>query len=483
MKMFSLPPIGIFLAVTFLWGCSTVNEYRQKQRDTKILENLETYVQSLTLPHPGWSYSGVEVIDDPHKIQELIGHQLSERLFSIEFLIQQDQSTPKSIWSLRKQYFQQVCPKEIQFYKPFRQNELLTLLIFFEEKEGALTRFPWKLVECNSNAIQAVNYDQVWKEVVDLAEKTIRMSQSSQTLKQWNQITQHWQDIETALEQIPDTHSKYQQAQDKQIEYQAYFKEAKRNRQKLYDENFGFCNGAKSTQKSEPVFISQTRWYQAAPETFDFEIYLVGCLTNNSQQTLQSGFILVGNLGIVDVSLPLEELLPGQTTPFRIKPKMSVNAPNLVIESIVASNYTDDQYWFRPPLSVNPSPLNSTRSENTFCEDVSPSFLNTIEVNKLNFYQVPSDIFSFSLHPEKSLIIGCLTNNSDRNIDSITLLYKIESGEFVGAGGSTNIRFYGDTIAPRQTVPFWYSESLHHDTVVKISTEVGAVEQKIKVNP
>ncbi len=94
-------------------------------------------------------------------------------------------------------------------------------------------------------------------------------------------------------------------------------------------------------------------------------------------------------------------------------------------------------------LAANPQCQNVTSSEAAGL---------TLALTQVRFHWLPVDPYEFSDRPEATLV-GCLTNHSDLTIDHLRAGYKYISAEWGYGVGGGDVKFLGDTIDPRKTVP------------------------------
>lgn len=85
------------------------------------------------------------------------------------------------------------------------------------------------------------------------------------------------------------------------------------------------CQTVQPTATHAPFAVSQVQFYQPPLDPYAFEadprLYLVGCLTNQSNQPLQNlrmGYVTSeGTMGGATIRIPEPSIAPGQTVPFR----------------------------------------------------------------------------------------------------------------------------------------------------------------------
>ncbi len=215
-------------------------------------------------------------------------------------------------------------------------------------------------------------------------------AQTATTEADWNLVANHWQKAIDQLEAIPSNDENAGNARDKIVEYQQNMAIAQQRAQEAAADasqatqqpplnasptsenpsttpstnpsaavvrSSEYCQTVTPTSSSQPLEVSNLRFYTPEPDSFDFDNsgdYIIGCLTNHSNQAVRTvnatysygsmnitatyGFGTSGQIGggLGSLKFPGEAIAPNQTVPFRSSFSIDQEIPEVEISTILS---------------------------------------------------------------------------------------------------------------------------------------------------
>lgn len=259
------------------------------------------------------------------------------------------------------------------------------------------------------------------------------------------------------------------------------------------------CQNLDIVDSSQPVTLSNLQFHRPIPIPFSFnqeiaEDYLIGCITNHTQQpiagiNLQLNLVLANGNGYASgmIDFPGESISPGETLPFRHLIELNsdtveVNIQKVKILELMSNKVTYQQVdQFNPQQTVAYVPAKSPptgESVDNFCDNVEPVKTDQeIEVNNLQIYNLPKDMYDFE-EEQESLLVGCITNHSDQPLGGLGMSY---SSNGQGIGGAT-VTIPVDVVKTGETVPFYKYGSISDETEFIVIHNIGGSTGQLKMN-
>jgi hypothetical protein len=268
--------------------------------------------------------------------------------------------------------------------------------------------------------------DEAWDKALYFGMTAANLAQTADTPENWNFVHTVWQYAIESLQDIPSDAPQYTEAQAKIEQYRQDQEIARQHHQQLATETAqarqptsseaesnpavaSLCQGVEPGPSADALTISNIQFYRPPATAVKFgpeyrhddsngqEDYMIGCLTNNSNQAILSvGMNVTTAHGFSSGGLdfPGDLIQPGESVPFR--GPFGID-PDVTEMKVVELTSLDESYQpaatVEPQLSIAYSPtpeVSPGDSLDQFCAGVTPTKTDQpFEINQLQLYEPP----------------------------------------------------------------------------------------------
>lgn len=260
------------------------------------------------------------------------------------------------------------------------------------------------------------------------------------------------------------------------------------------------CEQVELSEPNQPIILSNLQFHRPAPIPFEFEAtdaaeHLIGCVTNQTEAAITGVEIAItfelergdSGVAVAQVDFPGEQIGPGQTVPFKHRSELDSDLIELTVEKVTTLQPRPgfEEYAYVPVDVVEPQieivhrpaqapPLTET---DHLCQDIEPPQSNAaIAVTNWQIYEVPQDLYDFREESD-ALLVGCVTNLSDRPLDGLSMAYSTETQ----SNAFATVLLPESALQPNQTLPFKKLGEVLPETQIIVVHRLGGVPMDVSI--